>query len=91
MQCPFCGAGQLRRETQTVTYEYAGQVVSVKQLGDYCVVCGEALLSPADLEATRASVLKALLPDVTPENTGPEIDFGPPVGREFGAKPDSTE
>lgn len=30
--------------------------------------------------------LAGLVAQITPENRQPEIDFGPPVGREFGAE-----
>lgn len=33
----------------------------------------------------HAAILGRLLDGITPENTHPEVDFGPPVGEEFGA------
>jgi len=52
MQCPVCG-GELRHETRLTAYCYRDDTFEIEQPGMYCQKCGEALLSPADLKATR--------------------------------------
>lgn len=41
---------------------------------------GQIVIEPAKPEAVT---LEWLLEGITPDNVHPEIDFGPPVGREF--------
>lgn len=50
--CELCGA-QAVREERLVNYDYKGRSFSLMQPGIYCDSCGEAVLEPEDLKATR--------------------------------------
>ena len=58
--CTVCGKGKLTRETRRVAYSYKGQSVEVAQPGEWCDTCGEAILSPEDMVATRPARHDAL-------------------------------
>ena len=52
-QCPICGAGSLERTTKKQTFEYKGRAFEYEQPGDWCVGCGEAILTKSDIEAVE--------------------------------------
>ena len=54
--CPLCDAGVLSRETRQSTYEYKGKTISLKQPGEWCSNCGDAVLRPGDLKATDLAI-----------------------------------
>ena len=52
--CPACGAAApLVRETRRMKYRYKGETLAVRQPGDWCRACGEAVLNHADVQATE--------------------------------------
>lgn len=55
IKCPACG-GELRRDTRSAEYNHRNRVQMVDQPGLYCDACGEALLEPPDLAATREAL-----------------------------------
>jgi HTH-type transcriptional regulator / antitoxin MqsA len=55
--CPVCAKGQLVREVRTARFEYRGAVCEYDQLGDWCMSCGEAVLSGDDMAATEGVLI----------------------------------
>jgi hypothetical protein len=60
----------------TLFEDFVGQLLIVERVGD-----DEIRLRKAKTVAKKYS-LAQLLAGITPENIHPEVDFGPPVGRE---------
>ncbi len=54
--CPLCDAGTLTRETRSTLINYKGKTTSVKQPGDWCSNCADAILGPADLKVTNLAI-----------------------------------
>ncbi len=52
-KCPFCKGGFLERKTIPEKYEYKGHEIEFAQPGEYCDLCGEAVLSGNDLKINR--------------------------------------
>ncbi|MEE1886353.1 type II toxin-antitoxin system MqsA family antitoxin [Pseudomonas carassii] len=51
MKCPVCGGAELVAQAQDMPYRYNGQSTVIRDVfGDYCPVCGEAVLSMAEAE-----------------------------------------
>jgi len=57
-ECELCGA-QAVREARLVKHEYKGHSFDVMQPGVYCDACGESVLEPEDLKATREQLQAA--------------------------------
>ena len=56
MKCPICGESQLVHDTRDLPYTYKGETTAIPAVtGDFCPVCGEAILDAA--ESSRASSL----------------------------------
>lgn len=56
MKCPICGESQLIHDTRDLPYTYKGETTAIPAVtGDFCPVCGEAILDAA--ESSRASSL----------------------------------
>lgn len=54
MKCPACGAAELVRDTQDLSYNHRGEATLISSVvGDFCPACGEAVLEMA--EAARVS------------------------------------
>jgi len=51
--CELCGVEAMHHTTRPVAYNHNGQTITVDQPGDYCDSCGESVLGPDDLKATR--------------------------------------
>ena len=56
-RCPACG-GAMVHESQPDTIAYKGESVEVSQPGWWCQECEEAVLEPADQEATERAFLE---------------------------------
>ena len=56
--CELCGA-QAVREERLVKYDYKDHSFSITQPGIYCDNCGESVLEPEDLKATRLQLQTA--------------------------------
>jgi len=52
-QCQLCGEISMVRTTKNTEFHYKEQSIEVEQPGEYCEACGEAVLGPNDLKATR--------------------------------------
>ncbi len=50
--CPLC-SGKIARDTKMIEYKYKDHTREIEQSGDYCEVCGEGFLSPADLRQSK--------------------------------------
>lgn len=51
MKCPACGGVELLHETRDIPYCYKGECTTIPQIsGDFCPVCGEAVLDLEDGE-----------------------------------------
>ena len=51
MKCPICGGAELVSQAQDMPYRYNGQSTVIRDVvGDYCSVCGDAVLSMAQTE-----------------------------------------
>ncbi|MDH0648821.1 type II toxin-antitoxin system MqsA family antitoxin [Pseudomonas sp. GD03858] len=51
MKCPMCGGAELVAQAQDMPYRYKGQDTMIPDVfGDYCPVCGEAVLTIAESE-----------------------------------------
>ncbi|MFJ3447362.1 type II toxin-antitoxin system MqsA family antitoxin [Pseudomonas sichuanensis] len=51
MKCPMCGGAELIAQYQDMPYRYKGQETVIPDVfGDYCLVCGEAVLSMKEAE-----------------------------------------
>ncbi|WP_252176757.1 type II toxin-antitoxin system MqsA family antitoxin [Endozoicomonas sp. 4G] len=57
VQCELCGE-QACREIRPMEYSYKGHSITLDQPGVYCDSCGEVLLEPEDLKATRANLME---------------------------------
>jgi len=56
MQCPVCGAANLKRSTRSQTYTYKGEATVIPKVSGYfCKSCAEAVLD--DDEAARVSAI----------------------------------
>jgi len=56
MKCPACGAAELIHDTRDLPYTYKGETTVISAVtGDFCPVCGEAVL--AMHESARTSEL----------------------------------
>lgn len=53
--CELCGS-QAVRDERSVKYEYKNHSFNVMQPGIYCDTCGESVLEPEDLKATRVQL-----------------------------------
>ena len=51
--CPACSAGTLSREIRKSRFGYRGETLTYNQPGDWCLVCGEAVLSAEDMAVTE--------------------------------------
>jgi HTH-type transcriptional regulator/antitoxin MqsA len=51
--CPFCESGFLAEDIRDQKHQYLGLSLVIKQPGLYCNSCGESLLEPEHLKATR--------------------------------------
>lgn len=51
--CEICGEMAVEHKTQKMEYSYKGESILVAQPGHYCNACGESILDPQDLKATR--------------------------------------
>lgn len=59
MKCPSCAAAELVRETRDLSYTYKGKTTSIADVtGDYCPVCGEAVLDMVESTRTSTAMLK---------------------------------
>jgi len=52
-QCQLCGEFSMEHTSKETEYRYKGHSIIVEQPGEYCEACGEAMLGPKDLSATR--------------------------------------
>lgn len=56
MKCPLCGGAELANEAREMPYQYKGQTLVIADVrGDYCLACGEGILSMH--ESSRVSDL----------------------------------
>lgn len=51
--CPVCAQGELKRGTQPQTVRYKGKAFRYQQPGLWCPICGEGILTNADMRATE--------------------------------------
>ena len=59
MKCPSCAAAELVRDTRDRPYTYKGETTFIPDVtGDYCPVCGEAVLDMAESVRTSAAMLE---------------------------------
>ncbi|WP_256492498.1 type II toxin-antitoxin system MqsA family antitoxin [Endozoicomonas sp. SCSIO W0465] len=54
--CELCGEPAVR-DTRPMEYEYKGRTITLDQPGIYCDSCGESMLYPEDLDATRVAIM----------------------------------
>ncbi|MGL5063021.1 MAG: AbrB/MazE/SpoVT family DNA-binding domain-containing protein [Microcoleus sp.] len=81
--CPF---GDLARDAKQ-DKDWKGTAASSLRTRMYANnACYEALRTLT--EAEKRYKLDEMIAGITPENRHEEIDFGPPVGKEFGASDD---
>ena len=57
VHCELCGE-QAIRDTRPIDYTYKGHKITLGQPGTYCDSCGESLLEPEDLSATRIELME---------------------------------
>ncbi len=58
MKCPSCAATDLVHDTRDIPYTHKGETTFISDVtGDYCPVCGEAVLDLA--ESSRISAVMA--------------------------------
>lgn len=58
MNCPNCGATNLRRSTRGLPYSYKGEsIVIPKVQGCFCKACGEAVLAGPESARVSAAML----------------------------------
>lgn len=51
MKCPVCGAAELMHDIRDMEHTYKGQSTVFPQVeADYCAVCGEGVLAPAEAD-----------------------------------------
>lgn len=55
--CPVCATGHLVREVRTTLFEHRGEIFEYEQSGDWCMSCGEAVLTGDDMAATEDMLL----------------------------------
>jgi len=51
--CPVCAQGELERGIRPQTFRYKGKTLRYQQPGLWCTVCGEGILTHADMNATE--------------------------------------
>ena len=56
LQCPICGEMTLNHEVRPMLYQYKDNKRNIDQPGSYCNACGESILGPMDLKATRKAL-----------------------------------
>ncbi len=54
--CPICN-GTIERTIKLIEYKYKGHTRNIKQVGDYCIKCGESFLTPKDLKSTQKEIV----------------------------------
>ena len=58
MKCPSCGQTETARDIRAMPYVYKGEATSIPDVaGDYCPVCGEAVLDPGEASRVSAAML----------------------------------
>lgn len=58
MNCPSCGASELKRDTRDVSYSYKGRSTLIRNVtGDYCSVCGESVTDAKESKAVMAQMI----------------------------------
>ncbi len=56
MRCPICAKAELVQDVRDLAHAYKGEVTTIPAVtGDFCPVCGEAILGMT--EAARVSAL----------------------------------
>jgi len=59
MKCPVCGAAELIHDTRDLPYTYKGESTRIPAVtGDYCPVCGEAVLDGVESERVSGAMLE---------------------------------
>ena len=58
MQCPACGAADLKAETRDIAYTYKGEATSIPAVkGGFCGQCGESVIDPTDAARVSEAML----------------------------------
>ena len=72
-QCPICGAGPLKKNVETESFEYKGQIRNIPNYVTYtCSECGESIVDNATLKAS-GRILKDFQREVDGLLTGQQI------------------
>lgn len=72
-KCPICGAGSLKKEVKTESFEYKGETKAIPHYITYvCDECGEAIVDNESLKAS-GKILKDFQREVDGLLTGPQI------------------
>ncbi|MBO9331281.1 antitoxin [Achromobacter pulmonis] len=59
MKCPACGAAELIHDTRDLPYTYKGETTVISAItGDFCPVCGEAILGMDESARTSELMLQ---------------------------------
>ena len=57
--CPACGVPKLLHDTRDIPYTYKGESTSIPAVtGDFCPVCGEAVLKASESSRVSAAMLE---------------------------------
>ena len=58
MQCPICGAAELKRDIRDVSHAYKGASTAIQDVdGDFCPSCKEIILEPGEAKRVSAAML----------------------------------
>lgn len=54
--CPLCGGLNFKRRSKVMTLERKGKTKTIEQIGMWCNDCGEGVIEPEDMKATRREI-----------------------------------